>query len=82
VRPAASVPPPVDGWRLVIPIPKGGVSLATRPAPKGGIHSLPLTLSIEIETTAMDDDMEKDSEEKKRDHSRDLIKRLEEKFVG
>jgi hypothetical protein len=30
----------------------------------------------------MDDDMEKDSEEKKRDHSRDLIKRLEEKFVG
>ena len=30
---------------------KGGVSLATHPTPKGRDHSLPLTLSIKIETT-------------------------------
>jgi hypothetical protein len=50
VKLGASVPQPVDGMRLVIPIPKGGVSLATRPAPKGWSHSLPLTLSIEMPT--------------------------------
>ena len=37
--------------RLVIPIPKGGVSFATQEPPKGLHHSLPLTLSIETETT-------------------------------
>src|SRR5439155_26392212 len=36
---------------LVIPVPKGGVSWATLPGPKTGLHSLPLTLSIETETT-------------------------------
>jgi hypothetical protein len=36
--------------RLVVPIPKGGVSLATQEPPKGLRHSLPLTLSIKIET--------------------------------
>src|ERR1051326_5177134 len=39
------------GPRLVIPVPKGGVSLLTLPRPKSGLHSLPLTLSIETETT-------------------------------
>jgi hypothetical protein len=37
--------------RLVIPVPKGGVSLTTLRPPKGPLHSLPLTLSIETETT-------------------------------
>ena len=41
----------IDGPRLVIPVPKGGVSLATLRPPKGPLHSLPLTLSIETETT-------------------------------
>jgi hypothetical protein len=42
------------GWlvaRLVIPVPKGGVSLSTQQPPKGPLQSLPLTLSIETETT-------------------------------
>src|SRR5207248_1703455 len=39
------------GQRLVIPVPKGGVSLLALRSPKGPLHSLPLTLSIETETT-------------------------------
>ena len=39
------------GWRLVIPISKGGVSLMTRHSPKEVLRSLPLTLSIKTETT-------------------------------
>ena len=45
------VPHPDHGLRLVIPIPKGGVSLAAHSIPKDGDQSLPLTLSIKIETT-------------------------------
>ena len=45
------VPQPDNGVRLVIPISKGGVSLSTRRTPKGPLQSLPLTLSIKIETT-------------------------------
>src|ERR1700747_3619993 len=41
----------LKGKRLVIPISKGGVSLTTHLAPKGQDQSLPLTLSIKIETT-------------------------------
>ena len=41
----------MSGQRLVIPVPKGGVSLTTLRPPKGPLHSLPLTLSIETETT-------------------------------
>src|SRR4051812_49989403 len=37
--------------RLVFPVFKGGVSLATRFTPKGKGQSLPLTLSIETENT-------------------------------
>ena len=36
---------------LVIPISKGGVSLTTHRGPKAMNQSLPLTLSIKIETT-------------------------------
>src|SRR5204863_5486596 len=39
------------GQWLVIPVPKGGVSLLALRSPKGPLHSLPLTLSIETETT-------------------------------
>jgi hypothetical protein len=41
----------MSGQRLVIPVPKGGVSLAAQRPPKGPLQSLPLTLSIETETT-------------------------------
>ena len=41
----------MEGSRLDSPIPKGGVSLSTRPIPKDQLHSLPLTLSIETEET-------------------------------
>jgi hypothetical protein len=37
--------------RLVIPMSKGGVSLTTHCTPKDTNQSLPLTLSIKIETT-------------------------------
>ena len=42
---------PIEGKRLVIPISKGGVSLSAQRPPKGPLQSLPLTLSIKIETT-------------------------------
>jgi hypothetical protein len=35
---------------LDVSIAKGGVSLTTRLTPRGQLHSLPLTLSIETET--------------------------------
>src|SRR5947207_15431310 len=41
----------MSGQRLVIPVPKGGVSLLALRSPKGPLQSLPLTLSIETETT-------------------------------
>ena len=41
----------LNGQRLVIPVPKGGVSLLALRSPKGPLQSLPLTLSIETETT-------------------------------
>jgi hypothetical protein len=41
----------IRGQRLVIPVPKGGVSLLALRPPKGPLRSLPLTLSIETETT-------------------------------
>jgi hypothetical protein len=49
-EPAASVLNPDDGIELDFPTVKGGVSLSTRSGPKAGFHSLPLTLSIKIET--------------------------------
>ena len=39
------------GEGLDIPISKGGVSLSTQRSPKEALQSLPLTLSIKIETT-------------------------------
>ena len=44
-------PSRVNGVGLELPVSKGGVSLATPRAPKGSLHSLPLTLSIETENT-------------------------------
>ena len=41
-------PPLIQGRRLDFPMSKGGVSLMTPSAPKGGLQRLPLTLSIEI----------------------------------
>jgi hypothetical protein len=50
-QPAASVSRPDHGSRLDVSIPKGGVSLSAHHPPREMNQSLPLTLSIEIETT-------------------------------